>query len=80
MRFGASVNADQMSRDIDPSICPSCGEANACGISQGKSECWCFAAVIEQAALDRIPSDRKKLACICAKCAAAAARASSDSA
>jgi len=62
-----------MGVEIDPSVCPSCGEPNACGLSQGKSECWCFSTKIEKEALDRIPSEKKNLACICARCAVAQA-------
>jgi hypothetical protein len=69
--FGASLAL--VASEIDPSKCPTCGEPNACGLSQGKSECWCFAALISQAALDAIPSEAKNLSCICARCAAAAA-------
>ena len=61
-----------MASEIDPSKCPTCGEPNACGLSQGKSECWCFSALVTKAALERIPSEAKNLACICARCAAAA--------
>jgi hypothetical protein len=50
-------------------ICPSCGEPNACGLSQGKSECWCFSVQIEDHALARIPSEAKNQICICARCA-----------
>ncbi|HEY4102411.1 MAG TPA: cysteine-rich CWC family protein [Polyangiaceae bacterium] len=57
--------------EIDPSVCPVCGEQNACGLSQGKSECWCFGAEIEQAALARVPSEKKNRTCLCARCAAA---------
>jgi hypothetical protein len=56
---------------IDPSLCPSCGEPNVCGMSQGKTECWCFSVKIAQVTLARIPSDKKNLACLCARCAAA---------
>ena len=66
-----------MGTDIDPSVCPACGEQNVCGLSQGKAECWCFSVKIEEAALDRIPSDKKNLACLCANCAAAASTSSS---
>ena len=62
-----------MASEVDPNSCPICGEPNACGLSQGKSECWCFSALVEGAALERIPSQAKNLACICARCAAAAA-------
>ena len=60
-----------MSVEIDPRVCPSCGEPNACGLSQGKSECWCFSVEIEKEALERLPTEAKNLACICARCAAA---------
>ena len=62
-----------MASEIDPSKCPTCGEPNQCGLSQGKSECWCFGALISSAALERIPSQAKNLACICERCAAASA-------
>jgi cysteine-rich CWC protein len=67
-----------MSVEIDPSVCPSCGEPNVCGLSQGKSECWCFSLEIEKEALERIPSEKKNLACICARCAAAATSSASS--
>ncbi|MET0794537.1 MAG: cysteine-rich CWC family protein [Polyangiaceae bacterium] len=57
---------------VDPSLCPTCGEPNTCGMSQGKSECWCFSASISPAALQRIPAEAKGLACICPRCAQAA--------
>jgi hypothetical protein len=69
-----------MGTDIDPSVCPACGEQNVCGLSQGKTECWCFSVKIEQAALERIPSEQKNLACLCAKCAQATASPSSSGA
>jgi hypothetical protein len=55
---------------IDPSLCPVCGEPNTCGMSQGKSECWCFSAQIPKATLERVPSEAKNVACICPRCAA----------
>jgi len=62
-----------MANEIDPSKCPTCGEPNTCGLAQGKSECWCFSAVLPSAALESVPSEAKNLACICARCAAATA-------
>ena len=61
-----------MTSSLDPNLCPVCGEANACGIAQGKTECWCMAVNIPQPALDRIPAEAKNAACICARCAEAA--------
>jgi hypothetical protein len=62
-----------MGAEIDPAVCATCGEPNACGLSQGKSDCWCFSVKIEPEALARIPLEKKNLACICPRCAAAAA-------
>jgi hypothetical protein len=56
----------------DTRICPSCGEPNACGLSQGKSECWCFGVTVEKGALARIPAEAQNIVCICARCAASA--------
>ncbi len=61
-----------MTSSVDPSVCPVCGDSNTCGMAQGKTECWCMAVKIPQAALDRIPSEAKNVACICARCAALA--------
>jgi hypothetical protein len=61
----------------DPSICPSCGAPNTCGVSQGKSECWCFTTSIPKAALERVPVEAKDLACLCPRCAALAESESS---
>jgi hypothetical protein len=58
-----------------PSICPTCGEPNTCGMSQGSAECWCFSVNIPQAALQRIPDEAKGVACICPRCAKASADA-----
>jgi hypothetical protein len=50
--------------------CPLCGAENACGIAEGKSTCWCMGTTIPAEVLDRIPAERKDLACICERCAA----------
>ncbi|MEP7051072.1 MAG: cysteine-rich CWC family protein [Pseudomonadota bacterium] len=62
-----------MTRSADPSLCPLCGESNACGVLQGQTECWCMALKIPEATLERIPTEAKNVACICARCAAASA-------
>ncbi len=61
--------------EVDASVCPVCGESNACGMSQGKSDCWCFGRVIAEAALARVPVAKQNLACICGRCAGTAAGA-----
>jgi hypothetical protein len=64
-----------MESSVDPSICPTCGEPNTCGMSQGLTECWCFSVGIPRTALDRIPAEAKDRACICPRCAQAQAQA-----
>lgn len=63
---------------IDASACPLCGQNNACaneleratGVPQGP--CWCTQAVFTPELLARVPIEAKRLACICARCAAEA--------
>jgi hypothetical protein len=53
---------------LDPTRCPLCGEANACGAAAGRAECWCFSAQLAPEALARIPERALGVMCICAKC------------
>jgi hypothetical protein len=65
---------------LDPSRCPLCGEANRCameveretGLEQGP--CWCMATDFDFSPelLARVPTEKRRLACICARCAALA--------
>lgn len=59
-----------MGVEVDPSLCPVCGKPNTCGMTQGKSECWCEGVQIDRAALARIPLEAKDRACLCPRCAA----------
>lgn len=52
--------------------CPLCGEANQCGVAQGKSDCWCFSMPLSAEVVDRVPESERNVACICQKCAAGA--------
>lgn len=54
---------------IDPSRCPLCGDANACGASQGAGTCWCFSTPIADEVRARVPAAQKDRACICERCA-----------
>lgn len=64
----------------DPSRCPLCGQANRCameieretGVPQGP--CWCVSAGFTPELLARVPTEARGMACICARCAAEAAR------
>jgi len=55
---------------ILPTLCPLCGEPNECGAAAGAAECWCYAAAIPRAVLDRVPDAAKGVACVCRTCAA----------
>ncbi len=65
---------------VDPTRCPLCGTTNACameierltGMAQGP--CWCMTARFDEALKQRVPEASRGLACICARCAAAAER------
>jgi hypothetical protein len=56
--------------DTDTDRCPICRESNDCGLTAGKTTCWCFDARIPAAALERVPAEARNLACICQACAA----------
>ncbi|WP_437927803.1 cysteine-rich CWC family protein [Sorangium sp. So ce291] len=53
----------------DPSRCPLCGEANACGMAEGASTCWCFETSIPAEVLERVPEAARGVACVCRACA-----------
>lgn len=63
---------------IDTRLCPMCGQSNQCaneaqqatGTAQGP--CWCTTAVFTPELLLSVPAEARRLACICARCAAAA--------
>lgn len=63
----------------DPSRCPLCGESNRCAMeiereTDGKQPaCWCMEANFSEDLLARVPAEKRRLACICARCAAQAA-------
>lgn len=63
---------------IDPTLCPLCGQSNACanqlaratGVAQ--PPCWCTTATFTPELLARVPAEARRLACICEACARAA--------
>ena len=65
----------------DPSRCPLCGQANQCAMEvqkttgQPQPPCWCTQVGFSEALLARIPPESRRLACVCAACARAAAPA-----
>ncbi|WP_437782112.1 cysteine-rich CWC family protein [Sorangium sp. So ce1097] len=58
-----------MGIDVDPSRCPLCGEANACGVAEGATSCWCFETSIPAKVLERVPQEAQGVACVCRACA-----------
>ena len=63
---------------VDTSKCPLCGQFNVCaneieratGLAQ--EACWCTTAAFTPELLAQVPTEARRLACICARCAAAA--------
>lgn len=64
---------------IDPTRCPLCGQDNRCAMEleretgQKQGPCWCVGARFSAELLQAVPAASAGLACICARCAAAAA-------
>ncbi len=61
---------------VDTRLCPLCGQGNQCaneieratGVPQ--EACWCTTASFSAELLERVPVAARRLACICARCAA----------
>jgi len=62
-----------MTAALDPSRCPLCGEANACGTAAGSGDCWCMSVTIPAEVLERVPPAALDAACVCERCATATA-------
>lgn len=68
---------------IDPTRCPLCGQLNGCAeelaraTGQPQPPCWCMTAEFPPMLRDAVPEAARGRACICARCAATAAPASS---
>ena len=64
---------------IDATRCPICGEANRCAVElardngNAQATCWCMQADFSAGLLSKAPDAARGTACICARCAAAAA-------
>ena len=64
-----------MSTQIDPSICPVCGEPNQCAMEISKSTgqpqepCWCVSVDFTPETLSKVPPQAQNKACICHRCA-----------
>ncbi len=61
--------------------CPLCGQGNACALADGAPDiqaCWCFAARIDPAVLERLTPEQRDLACLCPACAGVVEAAERD--
>jgi Cysteine-rich CWC len=64
-----------MNTPATANLCPLCGRVNLCameiehetGVKQ--APCWCTAAKFDTDLLERVPAEKRNLACICAACA-----------
>lgn len=68
----------------DTSRCPLCGGDNRCAMAlaqatdEAQPTCWCFSVSFSAVLLSRLPAGMQNVACICARCVADDASASSD--
>jgi len=56
--------------------CPLCGGPNACAVAacgRYDAPCWCATVAFPPALLAQVPEERRRFACICRRCAEAAA-------
>ena len=66
---------------VNTAHCPLCGAGNGCAMAvprapgEAMPRCWCMDADFPDALLRRVPTAARGRACICARCAAEAARA-----
>ena len=64
-----------MNTPATANICPLCGQVNLCameieretGVKQ--APCWCTAAKFGADLLERVPAEKRNMACICLTCA-----------
>ncbi|MEH6472579.1 MAG: cysteine-rich CWC family protein [Halopseudomonas sp.] len=73
-----------MHQTIDPSLCPLCGQNNAClNVSCGggpENNCWCndTAVTFPAELCAKVPEANRRKACICRNCADAHSKALSQ--
>lgn len=57
---------------MNEQLCPLCGQANQCTQADPRTAhqpCWCFAARIPPAVLQRLPEALRDRQCLCPNCA-----------
>ena len=67
-----------MSQPVDPSLCPLCGEPNACLLAAAPqaspSECWCASRRFDPGLIERLPPGSAGRAFVCSRCQLSAGR------
>jgi hypothetical protein len=61
--------------DPDATLCPLCGEPNACALAAGQRHCWCFEVEVSEAARVRAAKLVGERVCVCRRCGTAPAAA-----
>lgn len=78
-RFLYAVRAHPMTHPVSPKAaleCPVCGAPNDCAPARTgtfDTPCWCASVTIDPAAVVALPEALRGKACLCPRCAAAAA-------
>jgi len=56
--------------ELDPSVCPLCGELNNCAMAADPDAktCWCEEVEFPEELLAQIPEDAVRKTCVCEKC------------
>ena len=58
---------------VDRTRCPLCGGDNACAMEAGTDDCWCRNVRFAPGLFEKLPDEARGAACICRRCALAAA-------
>ncbi len=53
---------------LDPTTCPLCGEANACGLVADRGDCWCGSTEVSRELLQVMARHGLDGACLCRRC------------
>jgi len=60
-------------------VCPRCGADNDCAVARRgtfDTPCWCARIVVAHDVVDALPEAQRNVACLCRRCATAAAASS----
>ena len=60
-----------MTRSVDTSRCPLCGQSNQCSEANAATsgqDCWCFSTPVAAEALARLSEEQIDKSCLCPNC------------